>query len=199
MHLPWSVYYTSCLTWLWKTISHFGSHTSLKRQKEFDRVLDVRGVFRFINSDWDQMEGIPPSSESALWVIITRHQHTQPPDSPASLHAPLSVSLSALPGGATRSNIDHCYVTGRLLTFLPYQWCQSVSTHTLILIIDMKFVQYEQYEKPISVMRRWAGHEITILFLKLRGFEKTRLLLEALEGAFTGSTSSVVEGFTLVN
>lgn len=161
------------------------------------------GVFRLMNSNSDQTKGIVPFSESALWVIITRHQHTHHQltnqsstvktttnqsqvSSLAGLlllsnclspfflllllqfHLSFSASLRcpSCTAGATRANIDRCYVMSRLLAFLPYQRClssdngsknthrENISTDTRILIIDVTLMQYKSYGKPVSAARR---------------------------------------------
>lgn len=148
-----------------------------------------------MNSNSDQTKGILPFSESALWVIITRHhQLTNLPSSTVKttteqrvrfhhwagllllsnrlstfffLHFHLSFSASlrcvSCMDGATRANIDCCYIMSRLLAFLPYQRCPSsdngskntrthrenISTDARNLIIDVTLMHYKSYGKPI--------------------------------------------------
>lgn len=83
-------------------------------------------------------------------------------------HLSFSASLRcpSCTAGATRANIDRCYVMSRLLAFLPYQRClssdngsknthrENISTDTRILIIDVTLMQYKSYGKPVSAARR---------------------------------------------
>lgn len=105
----------------------------------------------------DQTKGILPFSESALWVIITRHHDGQDHDRLAvTVTAYLSPHLctpleSVMPGRATRANIDRCYIMSTSLAFLTCQRCLS-SDHS-----SKKYTQkiFPQSDRITTLI--WAG------------------------------------------
>lgn len=146
---------------------------------------DWCGVFRLWNSNSDQTKGILPFSESALWVIITRHHQVDGQNHDrliVTVTAYLSPHLctehvSVLPGRATRANIDRCYIMSRSLAFLTCQRCLS-SDHSSKKYTQKIFPQSDRIttliwagwktpeggEKTLMFDSRWAGELMFSLF-----------------------------------